>query len=81
MNAPDARTESTVKPSDFRQYKLPAPAYEDVATEYEQLTTQLEAATSGDEAVAVVVKWDALRRQLSTWNQLAADSFFAGHAQ
>ena len=60
---------------DFREYELPAPEYDDVANEYQRLTTQLEAASSGDEAIAAVAQWDVLRRRLATWSQLALIRF------
>lgn len=57
--------------SNFGEYSLPAPVYEDVAAEHERISVALENATSTKEAIAVVEKWDTLRRHLSTWSQLA----------
>lgn len=55
---------------DFREYGLPSPVYEDVAAEYEQIRRAFDAATVGDEAIAAVESWDALRRRLYTWSSL-----------
>ncbi|MEX2169025.1 MAG: M3 family oligoendopeptidase [Pirellulales bacterium] len=55
---------------DFRSYTLAAPEYDEIAEEYDQLFRALDVASSGDEAVAAVQAWDALRRRLSTWNSL-----------
>ena len=55
---------------DFRDYRLTPPQYDDVAAEYSRLTKQLEAAGSSEAAIAVVEKWDALRRRLYTWSAL-----------
>lgn len=61
--------------ADFRAYKPPAPAYDDIAREYELLVSEFEAATSSDAAIAVVEKWDVLRRRLTTWSALAQIRF------
>jgi M3 family oligoendopeptidase len=55
---------------DFCEYSLPAPTYEEVATQYEALTRSLDRATAGSEAIAVVENWDLLRRRLATWISL-----------
>jgi M3 family oligoendopeptidase len=61
--------------ADFRTYKLPTPAYDAIAREYAELEEELKSASSGDAAIAVVEKWDLLRRRLSTWNQLVLIRF------
>lgn len=60
---------------DFREFTLPNPAYDDVAAEYERIRRALQAAATGDEAIAAVESWDALRRRLSTWVSLVGIRF------
>jgi len=48
----------------------PTPVYDDVAAKARQLEEALQNAKSADEQVAVVRQWDALRRELETWNAL-----------
>jgi M3 family oligoendopeptidase len=55
---------------DFQKYVLPSPAYEDVAAEYAEINGALDTASTGEQAVAAVEKWDVLRRRLSTWTSL-----------
>jgi len=64
-----------VTTTDFREYTLPAPAYDDVAAEYERITHALESAATGTEAIAAIEDWDALRRRLSTWTTLVQIRF------
>jgi M3 family oligoendopeptidase len=54
----------------FANYELPAPVFGEVAAEYARVMGTLDAATSSDEAIAVVEKWDALRRRLVSWSTL-----------
>ena len=61
--------------TDFRDYRVTAPQYDDVAAEYRPLTDRLEAAQSADEAIAVVEAWDALRRRLYSWTALVGIRF------
>ncbi len=56
--------------TDFREYTLMAPAYDDVAAEYQRIRCGLDAAATGDEVIAAVEAWDGLRRRLSTWSSL-----------
>jgi M3 family oligoendopeptidase len=55
--------------SDFGDYQLPAPTYEDVAAEYAEFDSALDGAEF-DAAVAAVERWDALRRRLWSWSNL-----------
>jgi M3 family oligoendopeptidase len=56
--------------ADFEKYLVKAPVYDEVAERYAQLRAQLDSAATGNEAIAAVEKWDALRRQLSEWASL-----------
>jgi M3 family oligoendopeptidase len=64
-----------VRTTNFEKYELPAPTYEEVAAEYAQITRALDAASTGAGAVAVVERWDNLRRRLSTWTTLVQIRF------
>jgi M3 family oligoendopeptidase len=56
--------------TDFREYKLPAPVYEEVAAEYRRIAKAVDAAATGSEAIAAVERWDGLRRRLGSWSVL-----------
>jgi M3 family oligoendopeptidase len=56
--------------TDFQQYELPAPSYDDVAAEYAEINRALNAAATPADAIAAMEKWDALRRRLATWVSL-----------
>ena len=61
--------------TDFRDYSLTAPTYEEVSREYQELTSSLENTSSAEEAIAIVESWDALRRRLDSWSALVAIRF------
>ncbi len=61
--------------TNFKEYSLDAPRYDDVAAEYGQITQSLEGAGSGAEAVAVVERWDRLRRRIMSWISLVRIRF------
>jgi oligoendopeptidase F len=65
----------TVSHVDFREYEQSTPTYEVMAAQHEQLASAVDAATSGDEAIAAVEKWDALRRHIATWSGLVSIRF------
>jgi M3 family oligoendopeptidase len=67
MAATAAKGRTTVKTTDFENYSLPAPVYDDVAAEYGQITDRLLIAATAADAIAAVEQWDALRRRLNTW--------------
>lgn len=50
--------------------KIDAPAFEEVAAQYEALETQLAAAPDSEARLAVIGVWDKLRRQLDSWTSL-----------
>jgi M3 family oligoendopeptidase len=56
--------------TDFAEYTVPAPTYDDVAAEYARISHAVDSATTGNDAIAAVERWDALRRRLSTWTTL-----------
>jgi len=55
---------------DFHDIDEPAPVYDDVAEQYRQIESDLDAAASADDRVAAIDRWDALRRRLHTWEAL-----------
>ncbi len=57
--------------TDFKEYELPAPVYEEVAAEYARIGAALDATASACGAIAAVEQWDALRRRLGSWSVLA----------
>ena len=61
--------------ADFREYELATPDYEAIAAQHEQLARAVDAATSGEEAIAAVERWDALRRRIATWSGLVSIRF------
>ena len=56
--------------TNFRDYALSAPTYEQISEECVVISDTLTDAVSGSEAIAAVAVWDALRRRLSTWSSL-----------
>jgi M3 family oligoendopeptidase len=59
-----------LRTANFDDYTLPAPAYDHVAAQYEQITNALDGAATQAAAIAAVEKWDVLRRRLNTWISL-----------
>jgi M3 family oligoendopeptidase len=64
-----------VSTTDFEKFGLPAPTYDDVAAEYAQIGRGLDSAATGAEAVAVVERWDNVRRHLISWSTLVKIRF------
>lgn len=60
----------TLSATNFDEFTLPSPMYDDVAAEYAQLNAELDLAATGAGTIAAVEKWDALRRRLYTWTAL-----------
>ena len=54
----------------FDQIIVPTPTLAATQAEYDQLFKSLDAAKSADEDLAVIQKWDELRRQIETWEAL-----------
>ena len=54
----------------FTEYEMQRPTYEGVAAEYDEIVAELETASSGEEAIAAVAKWDAVRQRLTSWSVL-----------
>jgi M3 family oligoendopeptidase len=56
--------------TDFQSYTLPAPTYDQVAAEHDQITRALDNAATTADAIAAVQQWDDQRRRLFTWTSL-----------
>lgn len=55
---------------DFHSFHVATPTYDQVARECGQLEAQFEGAIQHEDRIAVVHRWDKLRRRLETWNAL-----------
>jgi M3 family oligoendopeptidase len=54
----------------FRDINVPAPKFEDVAAEHQEIHRQFDAAADAAGRLAAIKRWDDLRRRLETWNAL-----------
>ncbi len=64
--------------TDFREYTVEAPTYDEVAARYAELNAQLDAAEAAEDATAFVdgvAAWDAYRRELSDWSATVSIRF------
>ena len=61
--------------TDFRDYAVDAPTYEEVAAKYREIEASLDAATDADQYAAAVGDWDAYRRELGNWGAVVTIRF------
>ncbi len=59
----------------FCDIEAPAPQYEDVAAEYQEINRKWDEAADPAARVAVIQQWDVLRRRLQTWQSLVQLKF------
>jgi M3 family oligoendopeptidase len=52
------------------QISSPTPVYETIAAQSRELESAVEQATSADQQISAIERWDKLRRELETWNAL-----------
>jgi len=52
---------------DFHDIHAETPVFEEVAAQYREFTAAWDAAADADARLAVLERWDALRRELETW--------------
>ena len=55
---------------DFNTFEVATPTFDEVAQESRQLETQFDEAAQAERRIAVIHRWDQLRRRLETWSAL-----------
>lgn len=61
--------------TDFQEYRVEAPTYEEVAARYQSINAELDAASDAESYSAAVETWDAYRRELSNWSAVVSIRF------